>query len=70
MTSGVPKGSHLDPILYNAYFYDISNYFKHTRYLMCANDEKIYVIGRLSEYYITSGVSVTIKNYTQITFTR
>lgn len=42
VTSGVPQGSHLGPILFNLFINDISEAIVHSKFLLFADDLKIY----------------------------
>lgn len=82
--SGVPQGSILGPLLYVAYLYDIDQCFKHARFLMYADDTKIYMtikdiedclklqddLTRLDRYYRQNRIGVNSDKCTVITFTR
>lgn len=84
ISSGVPQGSILGPLLYNAYLFDISNCFKHSRFLMFADDKKIFLrvrtiedckkvqadLDRLATYYETNRITINVNKCHHITFTR
>ena len=82
--SGVPQGSHLGPLLFNAYLFDISQCFKHARYLMYADDKKIFLkinnigdcdalqhdLNNLTIYYRNNNINLNISKCQSISFTR
>lgn len=84
VTSGIPQGSLLGPLLYISYIFDIKKCFKYSKFLMYADDKKIYCninsisdcvnmqkdLDRLSLYYIDNRIKVNIAKCVQITFSR
>ncbi len=42
VNSGVPQGSHLGPVLFNVFINDLAEQIKWSRYLMYADDVKIF----------------------------
>ncbi|KAG6464267.1 hypothetical protein O3G_MSEX014401 [Manduca sexta] len=84
ISSGVPQGSHLGPLFYNAYLFDIHSVFKNARYILYADDKKIYMkvasvtecerlqddLNRLINYYNHNRISISIGKCQCISFTR
>lgn len=82
--SGIPQGSILGPLLYASYLYDISSCFRFAKFLMYADDTKIYAyiktdadthqlqndLDSLCKYYRDNRIGVNVSKCTQITFTR
>lgn len=82
--TGVPQGSHLGPLFYNAYLYDIGSCLSGSNYLMYADDKKVYCkvkseedcnamqedLDRLMEYYTKNKITVNTKKCECMTFTR
>jgi ribonucleases P/MRP protein subunit RPP40 len=82
--TGVPQGSHLGPLLYNAYLYDLGSCLKNTNYLMYADDKKVYYsinsvndclliqkdLDILLEYYNKNNITINAGKCECITFTR
>lgn len=82
--SGVPQGSHLGPLFYNCYLYDIYTCLKYSKFLMYADDTKIFVdiksiedceklqldLDRLTTYYENNRIKVNADKCQIITYTR
>lgn len=74
VSSGVPQGSHLGPLLFILFINDVVNHFKHARCLIYADDLKIYLevrstndaiklqsdLNSLSEWSKSNGLSLNI----------
>lgn len=84
VSSGVPQGSHLGPLLFIIFVNDIAQCFRFAKFSIYADDLKIYSIirntddcyslqsdlDRLSHYVRMNGLSLNIKKCSVISFTR
>lgn len=84
VSSGVPQGSHLGPLLFNIYINDVVDCFKFSDLLLYADDTKIYTIikssddcmklqadlDRLSCYCSMNELYLNVEKCCAITFTR
>ncbi|CAG9124933.1 unnamed protein product [Plutella xylostella] len=82
--SGVPQGSHLGPLFYNAYLFDIDTAFTSSKHLLYADDKKIFYkirnlqdheavqadLDALYRYYLNNKITVNVKKCMCISFTR
>lgn len=82
--SGVPQGSHLGTLFYNAYIFDIANCITQARHLMYADDKKIFLrvrstadcellqqdLNNLLIYYANNNIKISIDKCQCISFTR
>jgi hypothetical protein len=80
--SGVPQGSHLGPLFYCAYIYDIHRCFKNSEHILYADDKKVYKtvssfsdcvsvqddLNTLVDYYKTNNITVNINKCQCISF--
>lgn len=84
VTSGVPQGSHLGPLLFVLYINDITDYIKHSKVLLYADDAKIFKIikdvsdcdllqedlSNLERYCTDNNIFLNNKKCSIITFSR
>lgn len=82
--SGVPQGSILGPLLYACYLYDITKCLWFAKFLMYADDTKIYMkinniqdchnlqgdLNRLSVFYNENRININVNKCSYMTFTR
>lgn len=82
--SGVPQGSILGPLLYAIYLYDVGKCLYHARFLMYADDTKVYMrvtneadcmnlqsdLDRLVKYYADNRITVNLSKCSIVSFTR
>ncbi|CAH2095709.1 unnamed protein product [Euphydryas editha] len=82
--SGIPQGSHLGPLFYSAYIYDIDTVLVNSKHLLYADDKKVYIsvrsvddckrlqhdLNNLFDYYTKNNINVSIQKCQCISFTR
>lgn len=82
--SGVPQGSHLGPLFYNAYMFDISSCLPNSSHLLYADDKKIFKyinsietcvhlqrdLDNLVNYYNKNKITVNFSKCQCISFSR
>lgn len=82
--SGVPQGSHLGTLFYNAYIFDIAVCLRVSKHIMYADDKKVYMnirgtadceelqqdLDSLQQYYSRNKITVSVPKCQVITFSR
>lgn len=82
--SGVPQGSHLGPLFYNAYLYDIHTSIRSANHLLYADDKKVFMrvnsvsdctliqqdLNYLYSYYVNNNITISTSKCQCISFTR
>lgn len=82
--TGVPQGSHLGPLFYCAYLYDIADCFQFSNHLLYADDKKIFFkvtkqqdcsaiqsdLNNLYNYYNSNNITVNVGKCQYISYTR
>ena len=83
-TSGVPQGSHLGPILFILFINDINNYITHSKFLLYADDLKLYSrinspldcsklqidLNSLQRWCVINGMNLNISKCCCLSFTK
>jgi hypothetical protein len=84
VTSGVPQGSHIGPVLFNLFINDLSNLFNDCNFLFYADDLKLYKnikshndrdvlqanLNVLNDWCSNNGMELNIKKCNVITFSK
>ncbi|RVE41474.1 hypothetical protein evm_013878 [Chilo suppressalis] len=84
ITSGVPQGSHLGPLFFNIFINDVSQCFQNSKFLLFADDTKIFSIiksvedcvrlqedlDRLCDYCTINKLTMNVDKCSSITFSR
>jgi hypothetical protein len=64
ISSGVPQGSHLGPLLFTLFINDIDKYIKNSKVLLYADDTKIYkIINSIDDYHLLQDDLVNFETF-------